>query len=281
LREKKFVESILPVAYWKLELASFDIHKITNPNIKNHEYQNGQQKSYYNVKQYILDRDNYTCQNCKATDTKLHVHHIVYRSKGGTDTPSNLITLCISCHDKVHNNEIEIKGSKSKTKHATEMGMLKSQLQKHFGDFRHTYGYETKYKREQILKLSKTHSNDAIAICCEDGELVDFSDIVYYKRHVSSGDYQQTKGIRSEKKLPTGKLFGVRKFDYIQTTKGTGFVQGKRSTGFFAIFNFDGPVGASVNVKKNCTRLKARTTTLIEKRWAHSSTGQATVVSCA
>ena len=37
----------------------------------------------------------------------------------------------------------------------------------------------------------------------------------------------------------------------------------------------------SVNVKKDCTRLQARTTTLTERRKAHSSTGQATVVPCA
>jgi len=33
LREKKFVESILPITKWKVELASFDIHKITNPYV--------------------------------------------------------------------------------------------------------------------------------------------------------------------------------------------------------------------------------------------------------
>ncbi|WP_292485122.1 hypothetical protein [Methanohalobium sp.] len=33
----------------------------------------------------------------------------------------------------------------------------------------------------------------------------------------SLGDYQQTKGIRPEKKIPTGKLHGLRKFDFIIT----------------------------------------------------------------
>jgi hypothetical protein len=94
--------------------------------------------------------------------------------------------------------------------------------------------------------------------------------------------YQQTKGNHSEKQIPTGKLFGLRKFDYIQTPKGTGFVKGKRSTGFFAISDLDGKViSPSINVKKVCIRLTARTTTLIERRMVHSSTGQAAVVSCA
>ena len=47
-------------------------------------------------------------------------------------------------------------------------------------------------KREQILGLPKSHINDAIAICCEEKEVELNNDNVYLKRHVSSGDYQQT-----------------------------------------------------------------------------------------
>lgn len=281
LREKKFVESILPVSCWKVEIASFDIHKISNPDVKRWDYQKGNQKGFYNVKAYVLHRDGYQCQKCKTKKGKLHVHHVVFRSNGGTDTPSNLITLCEGCHDKLHNGEFQIKGSRSKTKHATEVGVVTSQLKKRFGDFEETFGYETKFKREQILQLPKSHHFDAVAICCEEGEIVELSDNIYFKKHVSNGDYQQTKGSRSEKRIPTGKLFGLRKFDYIQTPKVTGFIKGKRSTGFFAISDLDGKViNPSVNVKKNCTRLTARTTTLIERRGTFLH-GASPVVSCA
>ena len=37
---------------------------------------------------------------------------------------------------------------------------------------RETFGYETKFKREQCLKWPKTHANDAVAACLEDGEVV-------------------------------------------------------------------------------------------------------------
>ena len=40
--------------------------------------------------------------------------------------------------------------------------------------------------------------------------------------------------------MPTGKLFGLRKFDLIQTSKGIGFVKGKRSSGYFAISDIHG-----------------------------------------
>jgi len=275
LREKKFVESILPVTRWKVETASFDIHKISNSNVKRWDYQNGNKKDFYNVKAYVLHRDNYQCQSCKAKNIKLNVHHIVFSSNGGTDTPSNLIVLCKPCHDKLHDGQFEIKGNRSKTKHATEMGIIKSQLKKQFGNFNETYGYETKFIREKILQLPKSHYYDAVSICYDEEKFIKPSNAVYFKKHVSKGDYQQTKGNHSEKQIPTGKLFGLRKFDYIQTTKGIGFVKGKRSTGFFAISDLDGNViSSSINVKNGCIRLKARTTTLIERRTLLIGAGQ-------
>jgi hypothetical protein len=281
LREKKFVESILPVTIWKVETASFDIYKIANSKISRPNYQKGNQKGFYNVKAYVLHRDGYQCQECKTRKGKLHVHHIIFKSNGGTNSPENLIVLCHTCHAKLHNGEFEIKGIRSKTKHATEVGIVKSQIKKQFGDFKECFGYETKFKREQILQLPKSHHFDAVAICYEEGGFVKLSDTVYFKKHVSKGDYQQTKGSHSEKRIPTGKLFGLRKFDYIQTPKGIGFVKGKRSTGFFAISDLEGKViNPSVNVKKGCIRLKAKTTTLMERRGTFLH-GANPVISCA
>ncbi|NGX29189.1 MAG: hypothetical protein K940chlam4_00016, partial [Candidatus Anoxychlamydiales bacterium] len=78
-------------------------------------------------------------------------------------------------------------------------------------------------------------------------------------RCVSKGDYQQSRGIRSEVKIPTGKLFGLKKFDLVKTSKGVGFVKGKRSSGFFAISDINGTIiSDSVNIKKNIGRIQAR-----------------------
>lgn len=266
-REKKFVESILPVMIWKVELASFDIHKITNPEVSGIEYQNGPQKGFYNLKAYILSRDNYTCQHCKgkSKDPKLQCHHIVLRSNGGTNTPENLITLCETCHTVLHVGKIKLSKRRSQTKHATEVGIIKSQIKKSEWNITETFGYETKFKRESNLKLPKTHYYDGVAICCDFNQIVIPDNIVYFKKHVSEGDYQQTTGKRSEKRIPTGKLFGLRKFDLVKTVKGIGIVKGKRSTGYFAISDiFGNKIHDSVNIKTFCERLSARTTTLIQ-----------------
>ena len=266
LREKRFVESILPVTEWKVETASFDIHKITHSEVSGTGYQEGDKKGFYNTKAYVLHRDNYMCQASRKVKhaVQLHVHHIIFKSKGGTDAVSNLLTLCESCHKDLHDGKFELKTKRSKTKHATEVGIVKSQLKKAWG-FTECFGYETKFRREQVLGLPKTHYNDAVAIGCEDGELVKSLNTVFHKRNVTKGDYQQTSGSRSEKKIPTGKLFGLRKFDLVKTAKGVGFVKGKRSTGYFALMDvFNNTLTASVNIKKQCKLLTARTGTLTE-----------------
>ncbi len=245
--------------------------KLINPDVNNWEYQDGKQKGYYNLKAYILDRDGYRCQchrgkNCESKKGGvLQVHHIAFRSEGGTNTPANLITLGKKCHTSLHAGKFKLKAKKSTTKHATEMGIVKSQLKKQW-NFVETFGYETKFKREQVLQLLKTHANDAIAICYEEGELVNPDNNIFHKKHVSAGDYQQTKGVRSQMRIPTGKLFGFRKHDYIKTSKGLGFVKGKRSSGFFALSDIHGKtLTASVSVKKNAVRIIARSTTLIQQ----------------
>jgi len=144
------------------------------------------------------------------------------------------------------------------------MGIIKATLKKVW-DFEETFGYETKFKREVILCLPKTHYFDAVAICCEEGESIKTASHVFHKRHVAKGDYQQTKGIRSEKSIPTGKLFGLKKHDLVKTPQGIGFVKGKRSSGYFALETLLGEkVHASANIKKNTVRLTARTTTLTQ-----------------
>lgn len=83
--------------------------------------------------------------------------------------------------------------------------------------------------------------------------------IYFVRRLVSKGDYRQTMGIRSEKSIPTGKMFGFRKFDLLKTSKGIGFTKGKRSSGYFSLMDVLGnKITDSVNIKKNATRLAAR-----------------------
>lgn len=48
----------------------------------------------------ILNRDNFTCQCCKADDKTLHIHHFKYNDCEPWEYENtDLITLCEDCHE--------------------------------------------------------------------------------------------------------------------------------------------------------------------------------------
>jgi hypothetical protein len=55
-----------------------------------------------NYRPEILARDSLICQACgqKKQRKNLEVHHITPRASGGSDDPTNLVTLCRQCHDR-------------------------------------------------------------------------------------------------------------------------------------------------------------------------------------
>ena len=66
---------------------------------------------YWNrLRQKILLRDNYTCRSCGKTFdmSELHVHHLqpfrTFADPAMANQPSNLVTLCASCHHKAEIN---------------------------------------------------------------------------------------------------------------------------------------------------------------------------------
>ena len=66
------------------------------------------------LRAYVLDRNGFTCQMCGAVagephpydpsrKTRLHIGHIIDKSMGGTDDPSNLRALCSVCNEGAAN----------------------------------------------------------------------------------------------------------------------------------------------------------------------------------
>ena len=159
----KRIKTLLPISDIVVETANFDIQKIQNPNISGKEYQQGQQLGFENVKQYVLTRDKRTCQHCGKIETRLEVHHIKFRSQGGTDNPSNLITLCSKCHKDLHSNKIFINKAIKEYKPNIFMSFIKTVFKKDIPNMKETFGYITKQIRLK-LGLAKTHYNDAFCI---------------------------------------------------------------------------------------------------------------------
>ena len=52
------------------------------------------------------------CDRCGQTQ-HVEIHHIKYQVYGGTDTPENLVPLCMGCHDYRHAKEAVLRAIKS------------------------------------------------------------------------------------------------------------------------------------------------------------------------
>ena len=175
LRVIRLVHSILPINKTIIEIAQFDLQKIKNPDISGVEYQQGEQKGSPNVREYVIARDRHLCQCCKgkSKDPILNVHHIETRKTGG-NAPNNLITLCKTCHDAYHDDEIELRFKRGMSfRNAAFMNILQKALQprkiihrlasNEFSNVSFTYGYITKDVRIKN-QIEKTHCADAFCI---------------------------------------------------------------------------------------------------------------------
>lgn len=165
------IHKILPITKIIVEVASFDIQKIKNHNISGKEYQKGEQYGFNNVREYVLFRDNHTCQCCKgkSKDKILNVHHIESRKTGG-NAPNNLLTLCDTCHNNYHKGLIELPKNIKRGmsfRDATFMGIMRwefyNRLKEVYSDVSLTYGYITKAKRIEN-NIEKSHTADAYCI---------------------------------------------------------------------------------------------------------------------
>ena len=281
-KEIRFIKKLLPCRDNRLilETGTFDTQLMQKPWLRNEKvihwgYQKGQNYGYANTKAYVLFRDSYTCQSCKGKrkDTRLEVHHIIFRSNGGSDEAENLITLCRTCHTKVHDGSItlNLKGKKKETlAFATQMNSIRKQLLLNHPEAIETFGYVTKENRQR-LGLPKAHCIDAAVAASGGNELTFVTHRVIKKKCIPDGDFQQTKGVHSEKAIVTGKICGFRKFDKVRYYGQEYFIKGRMSTGYAILMDIYGnkidfsfmPKGMKTPKLSNCKRISARKTWII------------------
>lgn len=169
LKVIRLVHKLLPITKTTIEVAQFDAQKIKNPDIKGEEYQQGEQMGFWNVREYVLARDGHRCIHCKgkSRDHILNVHHLESRKTGG-NSPSNLVTLCETCHKAYHRGEFELKIKRGNSlRDAAVMNIMRwvvyERAKEEFENVHLTYGYATKHTRIEN-GIAKTHAADAFCI---------------------------------------------------------------------------------------------------------------------
>ena len=272
------VHKILPITKITVETAQFDIQKIKNPNIQGVGYQQGDQLDFWNVREYVLWRDNHICQCCKgkSKDKVLNVHHIESRNIGG-NAPNNLVTLCEYCHKQYHKGNIQLPKTIKRGasfKDSAFMGIMRwafyNKLKEIYPNVHMTYGYITKNKRIEH-GLPKEHYIDAR--CISGNPLAKPLGYVFYQKKVRCHNRQihkntiQKGGYRKRNQAEY-LIKGFRLFDKVLWNCKECFIFGRRTTGRMDLRLLDGThLNASVGYK-NIRLLEPRGRYLTERRIA-------------
>ena len=269
------IHKFLPITNIVVETASFDIQKINNPSISGVEYQQGEQLDFFNVREYVLFRDNHTCQHCKgkSKDKVLNVHHIESRKTGG-DSPKNLITLCETCHKAYHRGEFELNVKRGKSfRDAVFMGIMRwklyDRLKNIYPNVSMTFGYITKNTRI-TNNLPKDHYIDAR--CISGNPTAKPLGYYFYQKKVRCQNRQIhksnfLKGGRKKLNQAPFLVKGFRLFDLVEYQKELYYIFGRRSSGSFDIRKLDGTKVNKGSINCKYLRLIAtRKSILTEKR---------------
>lgn len=67
-------------------------------------------REWQRVRQCVLVRDGRRCRVCHSRD-QVEVHHVRFRSLGGTHTTENCAVLCASCHHAIHSYRLTLTGN--------------------------------------------------------------------------------------------------------------------------------------------------------------------------
>ncbi|UNL38903.1 HNH endonuclease, partial [Lactobacillus delbrueckii] len=194
------------------------------------------------------------CQLCHkhGEGVKLVVHHIVYRSQGGTNRVDNLITLCTDCHTtKNHQPGGKLykwmKAKKKVTKQlkgATFMNILRKRIMTAFPEASFQYGSQTYVDRKNLL-LPKGHFMDAIAISGikSVGQMPDTVTLIsqFRKKKRSLHEATARKGRkqpntsskRNEKNMNHARGLWLNDYVRVIGNHAKGYVKGFKSKGYY------------------------------------------------
>ena len=201
---------ILPVTDVALEINRFAFMELADPE-KDHfniDFQHGALYGTGGLKNAVREQQSNVCLLCGKSEIE-HFHHIVPRSRRGSNTVANIAGLCRKCHELVHRSQDAADRLKEK----------KQGLQKQFGGTSvlnqiiprlvqeltavfpgHTHaitGMETKAFREKY-SLAKDHDIDAycIAASCLNAAAepqTELFEILQFRKHNRANINHQTE----------------------------------------------------------------------------------------
>ena len=105
MRVVAILRQVYPISSIRLERNKFDPQLMMNPDINAVEYQRGTLFGWQ-VRAYILDRDQSRCVYCRRRNVRLELDHVRPRAIG-SDRVDNLVACCRNCNIEKANQPIE------------------------------------------------------------------------------------------------------------------------------------------------------------------------------
>lgn len=220
---------ILPISKVVLERVCFDFQKLENENIRKWEYGKGPLYGFKDYKDYIDEEQKHKCLLCGKNHIH-HYHHIIPRSKGGSDSVKNIAGLCDECHNGingVHKDEatteqlLALKNGLRKQYHISLLNSVMPQLIQELTDFCNQNGLEFAITDGQLtfetrdkLGLSKTHAVDGYCISIVD-KAVETVGLVptttYRRRRYKKKSNNNIQALNSRKYYCDGQLVATNR----------------------------------------------------------------------
>lgn len=244
--------------YW-LEDVSIDIRALTDGHKSySWQYQKANRLDE-NIRKAVILRDDCKCVECGKSNCKLEVHHIKPRRMNGSNTLSNLITLCEKCHQKTEGKEEQymqhyfdiLKSFDNKNLNYANHVMIgkmwfREQLSM-FGLLYLTSGGDTANKRID-WDVVKSHSNDAICITDLQPDSCDVKEWTI-------------KPIRRQSKAKTDNILGIKHKDLVEYT----FKNGETHKGYVTALCPELNALSFKSPTKHCSKVNARKCKLLWK----------------
>lgn len=170
---------LLPAFTLATELVRFDAQALEDPEISGVGYQQGTLAGY-EIREYVLERDNRRCAYCDAENVPLQLDHVRPRARGGSDRVSNLTLACGPCNQAKGSQPVEDFLAKDPARLKRILAQLKRPLRDtaavnstrwalrlalegRFGPVAVFTGGRTKWNRTR-LGVPKTHALDAACV---------------------------------------------------------------------------------------------------------------------
>lgn len=205
------VSRILPVTDVAIEINRFAFMELADPDKKHSEidFQHGALFGTGGLEQAIREQQQDRCLLCGKRDIE-HFHHIIPRTKRGSNTIANLAGLCEQCHTLVHQSEEAKNRLEEKKQGLTKqyggtsvlnqiIPSLVKELEKRYpGQLHLMTGRDTKAFREKH-GLEKDHDVDAYCIAASRMENIkpkiqtEPFEIQQFRKHNRANIHHQTE----------------------------------------------------------------------------------------